>query len=229
MPKRRRERDRPKARPGAPYNPNERILLSYDSEGIEDVTPNEGDSPAADTASPKAQQAVAEAESHGPTPGNSQDATLDDEDDYTPPDVICDLEITSDADNIGRHDRNIHVSSGYTPSDEVVYEEEQAFVEEVAPMYTDEVQQEFDLENGAEGVSAATGEETPQKARRGRRGRKKHHDRPKQDETREAYEDFGMRPMFLPAMAKSMPYGDDEDDGYDSETDEAMAYLTAVQ
>ena len=35
MPKRRRERDRPKAGPEAAYNPNKRVLLSYDSDGEE--------------------------------------------------------------------------------------------------------------------------------------------------------------------------------------------------
>ena len=38
MPKRRRERDRPKAGPEALYNPNKRVLLSYESdEEVEDV------------------------------------------------------------------------------------------------------------------------------------------------------------------------------------------------
>ena len=32
MPKRRRERDRPKAAPDAPYDPNKRVLLSYESD-----------------------------------------------------------------------------------------------------------------------------------------------------------------------------------------------------
>lgn len=36
MPKRRRERDRPKASHEAPYNPNKRILLSYESDAEED-------------------------------------------------------------------------------------------------------------------------------------------------------------------------------------------------
>lgn len=35
MPKRRRERDRPKAGPEAAYDPNKRVLLSYDSDGEE--------------------------------------------------------------------------------------------------------------------------------------------------------------------------------------------------
>ena len=37
MPKRRRERDRPKAAADAPYNPNKRILLSYESDDEKDA------------------------------------------------------------------------------------------------------------------------------------------------------------------------------------------------
>jgi hypothetical protein len=37
MPKRRRERDRPKAGPEALYNPNKRVLLSYESDGEGEV------------------------------------------------------------------------------------------------------------------------------------------------------------------------------------------------
>lgn len=43
MPKRRRERDRPKAGPEALYNPNKRVLLSYESDddGGQDIAPSE--------------------------------------------------------------------------------------------------------------------------------------------------------------------------------------------
>ncbi|KAH9826580.1 Survival motor neuron (SMN) interacting protein 1 (SIP1) [Teratosphaeria destructans] len=54
MPKRRRERDRPKAGPEAAYNPNKRVLLSYDSDDeLEDIV-----EPATNTELPAAADAA---------------------------------------------------------------------------------------------------------------------------------------------------------------------------
>ncbi|QIW98967.1 hypothetical protein AMS68_004485 [Peltaster fructicola] len=184
MPKKRRERDRPKAALDAPYHPNERFLLSYESEEDEDVAAVNGTHSAFSVAMA--------------SPAGSTRSTTSMNHQADGPRSIDRLEQSHPV------RQGEAVAGGSNES--AHFDGEVKISQEVSPDLQDDSGQLHDSDEAEDECIESGFSDRRRPA---------------------AYEEVGMRPMFLPDMAKSNVF-DDEDD-YDSETDEAMAYLASVQ